>query len=140
MTDFATVGLRAWWAYYCLPRNAKGEPPRMRKLETEHGLSNNTIPKIVWDELGEPGITRAYKIAEALSCSPEWLFFGKGERPMSSWPIPARPDKKPESPSRTRRNGKRSITAADVELLDRDAERIEREGEPAPGRDGQQRH
>jgi hypothetical protein len=91
---FATVGLRAWWALCCLPRNAFGNLPQLRPLEREHDLSNGALRKLIWDNTNrDPGYSIAKRMAKALGCDPDWLFLGIGQHPRASWPVPPRPAK-----------------------------------------------
>lgn len=89
---FSTVGLRAWWAWNCLPRTELGNLPSLRPLERAHDLSNGALRKLIWDEAKrDPSYAIAKRVAQALRCDPDWLFLGKGVGPKASWPVPARP-------------------------------------------------
>lgn len=94
---FSTVGLRAWWAWNCLPRTDLGNLPKLRPLERAHDLSNGALRKVIWDEAKRPpSYDIAKRIAKALCCDPDWLFLAVGSGPKASWPVPARPAR-PES-------------------------------------------
>jgi len=88
---FQSIGHRAWHAYYCLPRDEKGEPPAMRELEREHGVSNGGLQKLIKGNLKRPGYGVLSKLAKALKTTPDWLQAEEGDVPQSSWPIPAYP-------------------------------------------------
>lgn len=88
---FATMGQRVWFAWHCLPRDDRGEPPTLRSLEVAHGLANGTLHKLTWDLLKRPGYERLTKVCEALGVTPEWLQTGRGPGPVASWPVPPRP-------------------------------------------------
>jgi hypothetical protein len=88
---FETMGQRAWFAWHCLRRDQRGNPPDWRELERRFGLSNATLYKVIWDVAKRPGFEVLTKVAAALECSPEWLQAGSGPGPKSSWPVPSRP-------------------------------------------------
>jgi lambda repressor-like predicted transcriptional regulator len=82
---------RAWFAWHCLPRDEKGRPPSWRSLEADHGLSNATLKRLVDGKLPRPGMERLERMAEALGVTPQWLHSGRGEGPLSRWPVPPYP-------------------------------------------------
>jgi transcriptional regulator with XRE-family HTH domain len=88
---FQTMADRAWFAWQCLPRDKFGKPPPFRKIEREHGLSNNTIRKLTRGELVRPGYPVIKRAAAALGVSPDWLMEGIGEGPIARYPVPPRP-------------------------------------------------
>jgi hypothetical protein len=92
---FQSLGHRAWHAYYCLPRDEKGEPPSYRSLEEQDNgrgpLSNGAIQKLITGKLKKPGLDVLDKCAQALRVSVRWLQFNEGEPPTSSWMIPPYP-------------------------------------------------
>jgi hypothetical protein len=91
---FPTVGLRAWWAWNCLPRTQVGNLPALRPLERAHELSNGSMRKLIWDlNKRDPSYSIGKRMAEALKCDPDWLFLGVGSGPKASWPVPPRPDR-----------------------------------------------
>lgn len=96
MTIFSTTGHRVWFAWHCLPRNARGEPPTLRSLERAHGLTNGTLHKALWDIAPRPGIQRAEQIASSLGVTTDWLYYGRGAGPSATWPIVPRPEREPK--------------------------------------------
>jgi hypothetical protein len=103
MLSSATMGQRAWFAWKCLPRDERGDPPSWRELEEKHGLSNGSIYKLTWDLTTRPSFEQLEKIAAALGTTPGWLQAGKGDGPRARWPVenrPAAPTKKLRAPHR----------------------------------------
>lgn len=88
---FATVGLRAWWAWQCLPRDEAGRPPPIRRLEEDNDLSNGQLGKLIGDRIKKPSYETIDKAASALGCSTDWLGKGVGEAPLASFPVQPRP-------------------------------------------------
>jgi hypothetical protein len=101
MSTFKSTGERVWFAWHCLPRNSNRQPPPVRQLEDEYGITDAGLHKLMWDKAKRPGPVQARRIAAALRVSREWLFEGVGEGPKASWPVPPRP---PE-PTQPRREG-----------------------------------
>ena len=85
------MGHRAWFAWQCLPRNERGEPPTWRELEDRHDLSNGSIYKIVWDISTRPSFGQLERVAAALCTTPHWLLTGRGYSPAARWPVAPRP-------------------------------------------------
>ena len=82
---------RAWHALNCLPRTSKGAHPPVRALEREHGISHAALSKMLKGQLKRPGFEQLTAIAAALNTTPQWLQSGKGDPPVSAWPIPDYP-------------------------------------------------
>lgn len=82
-----SMAARAWWAWQCLPRDPRGNAPQFRPLERKHGLSNNTLRKLMGAELRRPSYEVLTNAAAALGCSPEWLQHGKGTAPVATYPV-----------------------------------------------------
>lgn len=89
------MGQRAWWAYQCLPKDRLGNAPKFRELERREKLANNSLRRLIWGEAVRPGLVQLEKLARALNCDPEWLQFGRGERPATKNYIQPRPDAPP---------------------------------------------
>lgn len=88
---FPSMGHRVWFAWKCLDRDPKGNPPPWRELEDKVGLTNGSIYKATWDIAKRPGFEQLTKLAEALKTTPEWLQAERGEGPRASRPIEPRP-------------------------------------------------
>lgn len=86
------MGDRAWFALQCLPRDDRGQPPKVRQLELDHGLSNGAIHKIIWGVTTAPTFPVLRRVAQALGTTPEWLLDGEGEGPRASFPVVPRPE------------------------------------------------
>lgn len=99
---FPSRGLRAWFAWQCLPRDRKGAPPSFRSLERQHGLSNNDLSRLVWDAYERLTVEKARKFAAALGTTAEWLEWEEGPGPMASLPVPERPAPPPGKLKRTK--------------------------------------
>jgi len=97
---------RAWFAYQCLPRDDRGEPPDWRVLEREHGLSNGTIYKLIWGITVQPTWDTLEKAATALRVPSEWLRREEGAGPIARWPVPVRPAPPAGAAKRTRNRRK----------------------------------
>jgi hypothetical protein len=99
------MGHRAWFAWKCLPRDSRGNPPSWRELEGGHGLTNGSIYKIVWDRTTRPSYEQISKVAAALSTTPEWLQREEGAGPLASVyvePRPVSPEQAKLRPARSR--------------------------------------
>lgn len=91
---FQSLGHRVWHAYYCLPRDAKGAPPKQRKLEkpkNPNGPSNGALGKLMKGKLKDPGIRTLEIVAKVLECDLMWLQTGNGPAPTSADQIPRYP-------------------------------------------------
>lgn len=88
---FPTMGHRVWFAWKCLPRDPKGNPPTWRELEDRVGLTNGSLYKATWDIAKRPGFDQLEKLALALETTPEWLQHERGDGPRAAWPIEPRP-------------------------------------------------
>lgn len=82
-----SMAARAWWAWQCLPRDPKGNAPQFRPLEREHGLSNNTLRKLLGGDLKRPSFEVLTRAAAALQCDPLWLSKGEGAAPVATYPV-----------------------------------------------------
>lgn len=92
---FPTMGHRAWFAWQCLERDDRGQPPKWRELERRHKLPNAALRRLVWDISKRPGYPIIVKSAAALNCTPEWLMFETGPGPTARWPVLPRPAQAP---------------------------------------------
>jgi hypothetical protein len=92
MPVFQSMGHRAWFAWHALPRDDRGNPPKLRELEREHELPNGSLYKLIWGVLVRPGLVQLVKMAAALGTTPEWLQLERGAAPKASWPVVPRPD------------------------------------------------
>lgn len=121
---FQSLGHRAWHAYWCLPRNAKLQPPGYRELERANDLTNARLQKLVTGQLKRPSYGELVKMARALNAEPAWLESGEGEAPHSQYPIPPFPQPKKKSPA--------GLTEGTKTAFERDAKKLERR--PLPDR------
>src|SRR5678815_817743 len=126
--QFPTMGHRAWFAYQCLDRDALGRPPSFRGLERAHGLSNNALRRLIWDELTEPSYETMLRFAAALRCSDRWLWSGDGEGPVADIPVVPRPATKP-SPGRIEGESVSGLSRGAVKRFEDDAARLPKRGE-----------
>lgn len=90
---FATMGQRIWYAWHCLPRDERGEPPTLRALERKLELPNATFHKYMWEKAKpeRAAFDVLRKMATALNTTPEWLLHEDGDGPVSTFPIVPRP-------------------------------------------------
>lgn len=89
---FPSIGHRVWFAWHCLPRDAKDQPPSFRSLEERYGLSNATLRRWLWDLNTErPTRKGADGVARALGTTPEWIVDEDGPGPKADRPIKQRP-------------------------------------------------
>ncbi len=115
MPLFQSLADRAWFAWNCLPRDERGDRPKIRELERANGLTNGSLHRLITGVSVRPGFAQLAKMATALNTTPEWLQFEKGTAPTTSWPVPPRP------PSRTvgeRGLDKRALTKEADGLLE----------------------
>jgi hypothetical protein len=117
---FQSLGQRAWYAYWCLPRDAKLQPPGYRELERAHKLTNARLQKLVTGQLKRPSYGELIKMAAALKCEPAWLESGAGEAPHAQYPIPPFPEPKKKKQSAA------GLTESVKAAFERDAKKIER--------------
>ncbi len=129
MLAFGTIGQRAWFAWKCLPRDPKGNPPAWRELEEKHGLSNGSLYKITWDFAKRPGFDQLEKLAAALNVTPQWLMKGTGPGPVAGWPIEPRPAP-PERKLGKARSGPTLDAAVDAAFT-KNAEKLVKRVRPA---------
>jgi hypothetical protein len=134
---FPSMGHRAWFAWQCLERNERGEPPTWRELEDKHDLSNGSIHKIVWDISTRPSFGQLERVARALNTTPQWLLSESGESPAGRWPITPRPahPKKSARKSASGTVGRDAGLSRDAEAaFGRDAEKLRNRPEPSRSR------
>lgn len=112
---FQSLGQRAWHAYWCLPRDAKLQPPSYRALEVKNGLTNARLQKLVTGQLKRPSYGELIKMARALAVEAGWLESGEGEAPHSQYPIPPFPPPKKSGAG---------LTEASKAALERDAKKL----------------
>lgn len=86
-----TLADRVWFAYHCLPRDARGNPPSYVSLEQSCKLPNATFSRVISGEREEPRGTTLDKISAALNCKLEWLMRGGDEGPVPTGIVPPRP-------------------------------------------------
>ena len=91
---FSSIAQRAWFAWHCLPRTDKGQPPPIAQLERDHGLSHAQLRKLVMGLSKRPSYSTLTRAAQALECPPEWLADGEGTGPSCSTFVPAGPPKR----------------------------------------------
>lgn len=103
----STIGQRAWFAWHCLPRNDKGQPPSISQLERDHGLSHAQLRKLVMGLSSRPSYSTLTRAAQALDCAPEWLADSEGTPPVCSVFVPPGPPlrKKAAASAGTARSG-----------------------------------
>lgn len=82
------LGARAHWALHCLPRDERGRLPTVRDVERSQGLTNARLQKVLSGETKSPTTETLRALAKALGCPFEWLAFGEGESPKTSYNIP----------------------------------------------------
>ena len=87
----ATLADRVWFAYHCLPRDAKGNPPSYVSLERPWKLPNGTLSRVVYAERKDlRGMTLGL-IAKALNVKLDWLMNGgRVDRPVPTGTVPPR--------------------------------------------------
>jgi hypothetical protein len=90
MLQLPTLADRVWFAYHCLPRDERGEPPSMRSLEKSVGLHEGTLSKLLAGAKDHRRQTFA-KIATALRVSEHWLDYGGNDGPVPTGIVPPRP-------------------------------------------------
>lgn len=88
---FPSMGHRAWFAWHCLKRDDRLQPPAWRELERANGLTNGSLYKLIWGKATRPSYDRLVRMARALGCTPEWLINENGPGPVASLPVPPRP-------------------------------------------------
>jgi transcriptional regulator with XRE-family HTH domain len=88
---FSTISQRAWFAWHCLPRTDKGQPPPISQLERDNGLSHAQLRKIVMGLSKRPSYSTLTRAAQALGCAPEWLADNEGGGPVCSTFVPPGP-------------------------------------------------
>jgi hypothetical protein len=98
-----SMGHRVWFAWQCLPRDDRGDPPPWRALEVKHRLANATIHKLCWGVTQRPSYETIVGTAQALGTTAEWLQYERGEGPSSRWPVVPRPEAPPVAAKRTKR-------------------------------------
>lgn len=87
---FATVGLRAWFAYQALT-DEHGREPSVRELERRAGLANKDLWRLIYDVYKRPSYEKMQQFAAALGTTPEWLAREEGPGPQVSWQTRPRP-------------------------------------------------
>ena len=88
---FGSIAQRAWFAWHCLPRNDRGQPPSLNVLEREFKFSHAQLRKIVMGRSPRPGYATIIRAAEALKCDAGWLGEGEGPPPVCSVFVPPCP-------------------------------------------------
>jgi hypothetical protein len=91
MALFQSLADRAWFAWNCLPRDERGDRPKIRELERSYGLTNGSLHRLINGISVRPGYEQIVKMAAALNTTAEWLQLEKGAAPTTSWPVPPRP-------------------------------------------------
>lgn len=77
------IARRAWLAYESLPREVDGLPPPERELERRHGLNQSHLNRLFKGERISR-VDSMQRVARALGSSVDWIYFGKGERPIAT--------------------------------------------------------
>ena len=100
---FSSSAERVWHAYYCLPRDEKGQPPAVRQLERAFKIAHGTLNKLYEGraKLERTNHSRVERIARALETSVDWLLYERGAPPMTAWHVPPWPGPK-EAPRSSR--------------------------------------
>ena len=118
----STLAQRAWFAWHCLPRTEKGQPPSIRSLEGAYELSNAQLRKLIMGLSKRPSYGELVKMAMALDCDPEWLQSGQGEGPRATTFIPEGPPlPKPKGSMPGRDDG---LRANEIVLFERKARQL----------------
>lgn len=113
-----TLAQRAWFAWHCLPRTDKGQPPPVRSLERAHLLANAQLQKLIMGRSKRPSYGELVKMAMALDCDPAWLQSGEGIAPTTSYPVPAGP------PQRAKLTGGSGLSPGDKVMFERKAKQL----------------
>ena len=108
--EFPSRGHRAWFAWKCLPRDERGEPPTFRSLERAHGLANKDLSRLVWDFYKRPSYEKMQRFAAALKTTPEWLEHEEGVGPSAKGYVQPRPEPPAGMTRRTRSGQLRKVT------------------------------
>lgn len=74
---------RIWYAYHCLPRDERGEPPQKKEFERKHGIYNGLLAKIFSGERPSPSADAVQQIAKAFGVSVDFL---TNEDSREPWP------------------------------------------------------
>lgn len=123
---FQSLGQRAWHAYWCLPRDAKLQPPSYRGLELKYGLTNARLQKLITGQLKRPSYGELVKMASALHCEAAWLESGQGPIPHAQYQIPPFPEPK--------RKPSAALSGHAKAVFERDAKQLESGATPARAR------
>jgi hypothetical protein len=86
-----TLADRVWFAYNCLPRDAKGNPPSYVSLERPLKLPNGTFSRLISRTREDPRGTTLDAIAKTLHLSLDWLLHGGDDGPVPTGIVPPRP-------------------------------------------------
>lgn len=89
-----TLADRVHFAYHCLPRDSRGEPPSYRLLEREYDLPHATLSKTIMGQRTKHQRVTVPKIAKALRVTMHWLDYGGEYGPIPTGIVPPRPGTK----------------------------------------------
>ena len=126
----STIGQRAWFAWHCLPRNDKGQPPSISQLEREHGLSHAQLRKIVMGLSSRPSYSTLTRAAQALDCAPEWLADGEGTPPVCSIFVPPGPPLRKKAAASA--SARSSLSQNEIVLFEAKARDLGQRARPIP--------
>jgi len=127
---FSTIAQRAWFAWHCLPRNDKGQPPSINQLERDHGFSHAALRKVIMGRAPRPGYTTLVKAAEALRCDAGWLGSNEGPAPVCSWPVPAGPPIRKKKLSANARSSTRGLSQSELMIFESKASELSQRARP----------
>lgn len=91
MLNLPTFADRVWFAYHCLPRDSRGEPPQFKSLEVAHGLTIGTFSKVFQRGYEHLSAENMRALAAALRSSRTWLEVGGNDGPIPTGIVPPRP-------------------------------------------------
>jgi transcriptional regulator with XRE-family HTH domain len=127
---FSTIAQRAWFAWHCLPRTEKGQPPPIAQLERDHGLSHAQLRKLVMGLSKRPSYSTLTRAAQALACAPEWLGDNEGEPPRCSVFVPPGPPNRKRASAGTARSG--VLAQSEIVLFESKSRDLSQRARPIP--------
>lgn len=91
MRILPTLADRVWFAYHCLPRDAKGRLPSWRQLELNYKLPQAFFSRLVSGERSNPTHDNFTSMCVALRCKQQWMDRGGDDGPVPTGIVPPRP-------------------------------------------------
>lgn len=82
-----TLADRVWFAWHCLPRDARGKPPPITAIEVQAGLSRGSIGRLLRDERKDMRTASLARLAPVMKTTIQWLASAEGEPPHLTGPI-----------------------------------------------------